>query len=112
LPGVADLDAHDGACPAQRIKIAGGGATVAGVLVDPHRVLAPIRRWVVPLQMFLLGVICVLIAAASDAVWAVLAGTGRSWFGRSPRRLRAVGAGAGAVMVGLGVRLAFVGRPD
>jgi threonine/homoserine/homoserine lactone efflux protein len=66
----------------------------------------------VPLQMFLLGVICVLIAAASDAVWAVLAGTARSWLGRSPRRLRAVGAGAGAVMVGLGVRVAVGGRPD
>ena len=65
-----------------------------------------------PLQMFLLGVICVLIALASDTVWALIAGTARTWFERSPRRLRAIGAGAGAVMVGLGVRIAVSGRGD
>jgi hypothetical protein len=59
-----------------------------------------------PSQMFLLGVICVLIALASDTLWPLIAGTARTWFERSPRRLRAIGAGAGAVIVGLGVRTA------
>jgi threonine/homoserine/homoserine lactone efflux protein len=65
-----------------------------------------------PLQMFLLGVVCVLIALASDTVWALIAGTARAWFEHSPRRLRGIGAGAGAVMVGLGLRIALSGRAD
>jgi threonine/homoserine/homoserine lactone efflux protein len=64
------------------------------------------------LQMFLLGLVCVGIAFVTDSAWALLAGTARSWFARSPRRLQRVGGGAGIVMIGLGVRLAFTGRRD
>lgn len=66
----------------------------------------------VPLQLFILGLVCVLIALASDTVWALAAGTARTWLGRSARRLEAVGAGAGAVMVGLGLQIAVTGRRD
>lgn len=64
------------------------------------------------LQLLVLGLVCVLIALASDTVWALVAGTARAWFVRSPRRLSAVGAGAGAVMIGLGVQVALTGRRD
>ncbi len=65
-----------------------------------------------PLQLFLLGMLCVLIALISDSAWALLAGIARGWLGRSPRRLAAVGGGSGAVMVGLGLQVAFTGRRD
>lgn len=65
-----------------------------------------------PLQLFLLGMICVFIALVSDSMWALLAGIARGWLGRSPRRLAAVGGGSGAVMVGLGLQVAFTGRRD
>jgi len=58
------------------------------------------------LQLLLLGVIWVAIALISDSVWALAAGQARSWFGRSPRRLEALGATGGTAMIGLGVYLA------
>jgi threonine/homoserine/homoserine lactone efflux protein len=64
------------------------------------------------LQLFLLGMICVLIALISDSTWALLAGIARGWLARSPRRLAAIGGGSGAVMVGLGLQVAFTGRRD
>ena len=66
----------------------------------------------VPLQMFLLGLVCVGIAFVSDSAWALLAGTARAWFARSPRRLQLVGGSAGIVMMGLGAQLALSGRRD
>ncbi len=66
----------------------------------------------VPLQMLLLGMVCVLIVLVSDGVWACLAGSARTWLGRSPRRLEILGGGAGAVRVGLGVQVAISGRRD
>jgi threonine/homoserine/homoserine lactone efflux protein len=58
------------------------------------------------LQLLLLGLIWVVIALLSDSLWALAAGQARSWFGRSPRRLEAMGATGGATMIGLGVYLA------
>lgn len=66
----------------------------------------------VGLQLFLLGMICVLIALVSDSTWALLAGIARGWLARSPRRLAVVGGGSGAVMVGLGLQVALSGRRD
>jgi threonine/homoserine/homoserine lactone efflux protein len=57
-------------------------------------------------QLLLLGLIWVAIALVSDSVWALAAGQARSWFGRSPRRLEALGATGGTAMIGLGVYLA------
>lgn len=64
----------------------------------------------VPLQMLLLGAIFVLIALASDSLWALTAGTARTWFTRNPRRLEMVRAGGGLAMIAIGVRLAFTQR--
>lgn len=66
----------------------------------------------VPLQLLLLGVVSIAAALVSDSVWAVVAGAARDWFGRSPRRLAAIGGAGGMVMIGLGVHLAFTGRKD
>jgi threonine/homoserine/homoserine lactone efflux protein len=66
----------------------------------------------VPLQLLLLGAVSIAAALLSDSVWALVAGSARDWFGRSPRRLAAVGGAGGLVMIGLGIRLAFTGRKD
>ncbi|MFB7796978.1 LysE family translocator [Isoptericola sp. NPDC056134] len=55
----------------------------------------------VPLQMLVLGLVFTLIALVLDGTWAVLAGTARAWFARSPRRLSAVRATGGGMMLGL-----------
>jgi threonine/homoserine/homoserine lactone efflux protein len=62
------------------------------------------------LQLLTLGAICVAIALASDAAWAVFSGSARRWLGRSPRRLERLSAAGGAMLVGLGVGLALTGR--
>jgi threonine/homoserine/homoserine lactone efflux protein len=64
------------------------------------------------LQMFMLSLVCVGIAFVTDSAWALLAGSARRWFVRSPRLLQRLGAGAGIVMIGLGARLALTGRRD
>jgi threonine/homoserine/homoserine lactone efflux protein len=66
----------------------------------------------VPLQLLLLGAIFMGIAVISDTMWAVVAGTVRSWFARSPRRLELVGGTSGAVMIGIGASLALTGGRD
>ena len=66
----------------------------------------------VPLQLLLLGAIFVAIALVSDSMWALIAGTARSWFGRSPRRLEFIGGTSGLVMIGIGASLALTGRKD
>lgn len=55
----------------------------------------------VPLQMLVLGLVFTLIALVLDGTWAVLAGTARAWFAQSPRRLSAVRATGGGMMLGL-----------
>lgn len=59
----------------------------------------------VPVQLFVLGAIVVTIGVACDAVWVLLASAAREWFGRSPRRLEAMGATGGALMISLGAFL-------
>jgi threonine/homoserine/homoserine lactone efflux protein len=66
----------------------------------------------VPLQLLLLGAIFVAIALVSDSMWALIAGTARSWFTRSPRRLELIGGTSGLVMIGIGASLALTGRKD
>ena len=66
----------------------------------------------VPLQLLVLGLVFVAIALISDSVWGLAAGYTRVWLGRSPQRLEALGGIGGVVMIGLGVRLALVGRRD
>lgn len=59
----------------------------------------------VPVQLFVLGAIVVTIGVACDAVWVLLASAAREWFGRSPRRIEAMGATGGALMIALGAFL-------
>ncbi len=65
----------------------------------------------VPAQLLVLGAIFCAIALLSDSLWALLAGTARSWLVSSPRRLAAIGGTGGLVMIGLGAGLAVTGRP-
>jgi threonine/homoserine/homoserine lactone efflux protein len=66
----------------------------------------------VPQQMLLLGAIFAWIALLSDSGWALVAGSARAWFGRSPRRLELIGGTGGLVMIGIGATLAVSGRKD
>jgi threonine/homoserine/homoserine lactone efflux protein len=66
----------------------------------------------VPLQMLLLGTIPIGIAAVSDNIWGLAAGTARAWLGRSPRRLELIGGTGGLAMIGIGASLAITGRKD
>jgi len=66
----------------------------------------------VPAQLLVLGGLFVAIALVSDSMWAVLAGTARSWFARSPRRLALLGGTSGLVMIGIGASLALAGGKD
>ncbi len=66
----------------------------------------------VPLQMLLLGAVFLGIALVTDSIWALSAGTARTWLARSPRRIEGIGAASGLVMIGLGARVALTGRPS
>jgi threonine/homoserine/homoserine lactone efflux protein len=66
----------------------------------------------VPQQMLLLGAIFAGVALLSDSGWALVAGSARAWFGRSPRRLELIGGTGGLVMIGIGAMLAVSGRKD
>lgn len=57
----------------------------------------------VPLQMFVLGVIFVLIAIVSDGTWGLIAGTIRDWLASDPIRLVRMRVAGGCVMIALGV---------
>lgn len=109
---------------AQAAPISGGRTVVQGFIVgvtNPKTVVyfaAILPQFVDPsgghasLQMVLMGAIFAVMALALDSVWSVAAGTVRSWFARSARRLDLVGGAAGLTMVGLGVGLALNGRKD
>lgn len=58
-------------------------------------------------QMIVLGIVFTLIAFTCDATWAVIAGTARTWFASSPRRLSQLRAGGGSMMIALGGVLAL-----
>lgn len=66
----------------------------------------------VPVQIMLLGICLPMIAICSDTAWALVAGSARTWFARSPRRLEMIGGTGGLVMIGLGAGLALNGRKD
>ncbi|MDT4941538.1 MAG: hypothetical protein QOJ34_1627 [Pseudonocardiales bacterium] len=62
------------------------------------------------LQLLVLGAFVPVIAIASDSVWALAAGTARTWLASSPRRLAAIGGAGGLAIVGLGVTVAVTGN--
>ncbi len=63
----------------------------------------------IPLQMMELGLLFLVLALACDSVWALVAGTARAWFARSPKRVERLGATGGVMMIGLGGGLALTG---
>lgn len=60
-------------------------------------------------QLLLLGLTFQLLALLCDSVWAFAAGSARTWFARSPRRISALSGTGGAMMIGLGGTLALTG---
>ena len=62
-------------------------------------------------QILALGAVFAAMALVGDSIWALVAGRARDWFARSPRRLVRLGAGGGALMIGLGLSVAVAGRP-
>ena len=64
----------------------------------------------VPVQLMVLGLVFTLVALTFDSVWALLAGTAREWFARSPRRLATVRGAGGGMMIGLGTSLVVTGN--
>jgi threonine/homoserine/homoserine lactone efflux protein len=60
--------------------------------------------------MVLLSLVSFGIALMSDSLWAIAAGTVRSWLAVNPRRLAAVGGAGGLAMIGIGVSVAAAGR--
>ncbi|MFC6012730.1 LysE family translocator [Nocardia lasii] len=63
-------------------------------------------------QMLILGLCIPAFGLVLDSVWALAAGSARSWLARSPRHLAAIGGTSGLVMIGLGGSLALTGRRD
>ncbi|WP_439590926.1 LysE family translocator [Microbacterium sp.] len=63
----------------------------------------------VPLQMIELGLVFFVLALICDSIWALAAAGARSWFGKSPRRIEALTATGGGLMIGLGGILLFTG---
>ncbi len=63
----------------------------------------------IPLQLATLGAVFVAIALVSDSVWALVAGSVRGWFARSPKAVDRLGAVGGVMMIGLGAAVLFVG---
>jgi threonine/homoserine/homoserine lactone efflux protein len=57
-------------------------------------------------QMAVLGLVFVAVALVSDSAWGLAAGTARSWFAGSPRRLERLGGAGGLAIAALGLRLA------
>jgi len=70
--------------------------------VDPHAGAV----WV---QLLALGLIFQVLALICDSTWALAAGTARTWFAGSPKRLSALSGTGGFMMIGLGGALALTG---
>jgi threonine/homoserine/homoserine lactone efflux protein len=65
-----------------------------------------------PVQFLMLGLVFLAIALMCDSTWGLVAGTARSWFARSPRRLELIGGAGGLAIIGLGMRMALTRRRD
>lgn len=59
-----------------------------------------------PVQLLALGAAFVVMAVASDSLWALLAARARDWFGARPQRLDTLSATGGSMMIALGLTLA------
>jgi threonine/homoserine/homoserine lactone efflux protein len=50
-----------------------------------------------------------VLALVMDGIWALIAGTARDWFARSPKRVERLGTAGGVMMIGLGGTLLVTG---
>ena len=106
-----------GGAPKSTLRMLGEGflvgvsnpKTIAFFVAVLPQFVAPEAGWV-PGQMLLLGAIFIVLALVSDGAWALLAGTARDWFARSPTRVERLGAAGGVMMIGLGGVLAATGH--
>lgn len=80
---------------------------IFGAVLPPF---VDIDEGAVPVQLFLLGMLAVLIGLLCDTSWALVAAAARGWFVRSPRRARSLGSVGGTSMIGLGVGMAVSGQ--
>lgn len=62
-----------------------------------------------PLQLAELGAIFLVFAMTFDSIYALTAGSARTWFATNPRRMSRLGATGGVLMIGLGGGLALTG---
>jgi threonine/homoserine/homoserine lactone efflux protein len=69
-------------------------------------------RGAVTVQMLILLAVFAAITIVSDGTWGLIAGSVRSWFRRSPKRLEQMVGLGGLSIMGLGVRLAISRRHD
>ncbi|MCP3426759.1 LysE family translocator [Rothia sp. AR01] len=114
--------ASSGEAGARRGAPAGAWATIrSGALVgvtNPKSLVlftAIVPQFVEPsaggatAQMLVLGCVPLVIGLTTDAGWALVASTARSWLTGSPRRMRSIGRVGGASIVGVGVSVALTG---
>ncbi|MDF2510054.1 MAG: lysine transporter LysE [Microbacterium sp.] len=112
---------HDHAPEADRVPSSAATLLRQGFIVgltNPKTIaffVAVLPQFVVPsagpvwTQLLLLGLTFQTLALICDSVWALAAGTARSWFARSPRRMSTLSSTGGVMMIGLGGTLAFTG---
>ena len=62
----------------------------------------------IALQTVVLGLVFGVMAMASDSMWALAAGTARTWFATKPTRLDTLSATGGTMMIGLGATMLTV----
>ena len=63
----------------------------------------------IPWQLAELGLVFFGLALLMDGTWALVAGSARDWFARSPKRVERLGAAGGGMMIGLGGVLLVTG---
>lgn len=64
----------------------------------------------IPVQLFMLGLVFVVVALISDSAWALTAGAARDWFAKSPKRIATLSATGGVLMIAVGIAVVFVGH--
>ena len=120
--GVRTLAARDRAAHAERVDRAGlteiFSQGVVVNLLNPHTALfffaflpqfVDPARGSVPLQIVTLGLLFIAMAATTDAVWAITAGTAGDWIKRNPRFTRTQRYVTGGALIGLGAAAAISG---
>ena len=113
--GAASTAAHVERVGLRRVFIQG----VVVNILNPHtavfffaflpQFVSPARSRV-PLQMLTLGLLFIALATATDAAWAIAAGTAGDWIKRHPRFTRGQRYVTGGALIGLGAATALSGR--